>query len=172
MNGKTLTQRVIEHIIQSKPLDFANLNVNEIARRFGITVPHLSRAFKADKGICLKKFILREKILCSRFLLIQDRRMTIKELATALDFCSCDYFIRVFKKQVGMTPGQYRKFNSEFYGLNDRRKGPTDRRSGIPDRRQNNMMPSPYSGSRDRRSGKPDRRTASPDRRHFYQQDL
>lgn len=172
-----MTQRVIEHIIRSKPLDFADLNVNEIARRFQVTVPHLSRAFKAEKGICLKKFLLKEKIMCSRFLLIQDRRMTVKELAAALDFCSCDYFIRIFKEHVGMTPGQYRKLNGEFYGLNDRRKGLIDRRSGNRDRRQgsnakkvslglNTQITPPHSGKSNHRTGLEDRRNGPRDRRH------
>jgi AraC-like DNA-binding protein len=118
---KKLSNQVVEYIIKGKPLDFADLNVNEITRHFQVSVPHLSRTYKSEQGICLKEFILQEKITHSRFLLTQNQRMSIKELATALDFCSCDYFIRVFKKYVGMTPGKYRTIKSDFYGLNDRR---------------------------------------------------
>lgn len=173
---KKLTTRVVEYIIQGKPLDFADLNVNEIARRFNVSVPHLSRTFKSEQGICLKEFILKEKITRSRFLLTQDRRITIKKLATALDFCTCDYFIRVFKKYVGMTPGKYRKMNNDFYGLNDRRIDPVDRRSGIKDRRNNHSFKelnlklnletkTPYGNGKDRRKGPKDRRKGPRDRR-------
>lgn len=48
--GKGLADRVVRYIINCKPLDFACLNVNEIARRFGVSVPHLSRTFKTAKG--------------------------------------------------------------------------------------------------------------------------
>jgi AraC-like DNA-binding protein len=171
-----LTNRVVEYIIKGKPLDFADLNVNEIARRFKVSVPHLSRSFKLEQGICLKEFLLKEKITRSRFLLTQNRRMTIKELASALDFCSCDYFIRVFKKYVRMTPGRYRKIKGDFYGLQDRRTGPIDRRSGIKNRRNNNnynqlnLILTTKSGDdypihKDRRSGPADRRKGSRDRR-------
>jgi AraC-like DNA-binding protein len=171
-----LTQQVIEYIIRGKPLDFADLNVNAIARHFKVSVPHLSRSFKAHQGTCLKKFLLKEKINRSRFLLIQDRRLTVKELAIALDFCSCDYFIRVFKKHVGITPGKFKKIYGGFYGMHDHRKGPLDRRSGIPDRRHRNPknnvglglnldLQNFYPKQNDRRGGSKDRRNGPPDRR-------
>ena len=178
MERKKLAHRVIEHIIQSKPLDFADLNVNAIARRFKVSVPHLSRVFKAEYGTCLNKFILMEKITRTRFLLKQNMSLKVKDIASALDFCSTDYFIRIFKKQVGLTPGKYRKLNGTFYGLRDRRKGLSDRRSEIKERRKilfNDPVKSIKviqrknndGSNKNRRQGPEDRRKGPPDRRQL-----
>lgn len=168
MDRKRLSDRVIEFIIRSRPLEFADLNVDEIARRFRVSVPHLSRIFRNEQGICLHEFIMKEKITRTRFLLKQNKNLKIKDIAKALDFCCTDYFIRVFKKYVGLTPGKYRKLDGTFYGLKDRRKGPVDRRSGTPDRRQStNPKNHFFSGKNDRRTGSKDRRTGLPDRRHL-----
>jgi AraC-like DNA-binding protein len=132
---KGIADRVVEYIINRKPLDFACLNVNEIARRFGVSVPHLSRTFKAEKGMGLRLFISREKIGRARFLLQRNREMSVKDIAAALDFCSTDYFIRVFKEQYGVTPGMCRRIDGGFCGLNDRRQIVPERRTGPEDRR-------------------------------------
>ena len=130
-----LIDRIIEFVIKSKPADFAGLNVNAIARSLNVSVSHLSRDFKKNMKICLHEYLQREKIKRACFLLKQNRRLTVNDVSQILDFCSCDYFIRIFKQHVGTTPGEFRKMDEGFYGLCDRRRGPVDRRIVVRDGR-------------------------------------
>ena len=126
--NKRLTDQIRTYIIKCSPHDFINLTVNEIARRFNITVPDLSRAFKKEQEINLRKFIFNEKITRSRYLLKRYQQLTVKEVAEVLGYSSSNYFIRIFKNKVGVTPGKFRKINGGFFGLFDRRKNYRDRR--------------------------------------------
>ena len=146
MKKKRLVDRAIAHIIKCKPLDFPELNVNAIANKLSVSVPHLSRDFKKNMNISLHEYIIREKIKRSCFLLKQNLRVTIKEVSKIFDFCSCDYFIKIFKKYVGVTPGEFRKIDNSFYGLCDRRKGLMDRRNN-----SNKQILNPLSGKKNRR---------------------
>ena len=132
--------------------------------------------FKEEKEISLKDFLVREKINRCKFLLIQDKTLTVKKLAAAIGYSSSDYFIRVFKRHVGVTPGKFREMNGGFYGLNDRRKGAVDRRISVKDRRTGvdhrkhklySLINKPFltSRNRDRRQGLPDRRIGPRNRR-------
>lgn len=129
MKKKRLVCKAIEYILKKNPKELSSLTVKEIASGLNVSAPHLSRSFKDEMGINLKKFIVREKILAVRFFLIQNRKISIKDVSSYFDFCSCDYFINLFKEYTGMTPGQFRKMYKGFYGLRDRRKGLSDRRS-------------------------------------------
>jgi len=135
MTKKRITDRVVERVIKCKTSDLADLNVSAIARYLNVTVSHLSRAFKNSMKICLHEYIQREKIKRACFLLMQNHRLTVKEVSRIMDFCSCDYFIRVFKKHIGTTPGKFRKMGKGFYGLCDSRKEQVERRPGLLDRR-------------------------------------
>lgn len=119
---------MIECVIKCKPSDCGDLNVDAIARHLKVSVPHLSRDFKKNMNINLHKYLVSEKIKCACFLLKQNHRLTVKQVAIILDFCSSDYFIKIFKKQIGITPGVFRKMDNRFYGLKDRRTGQMDRR--------------------------------------------
>jgi AraC-like DNA-binding protein len=115
----SLSENVLKYISCSCSCNFSWLTVNEIARIFRVSVPHLSRSFKDDYGITLKRHLLWEKLVRCRFLLKQERCLTVKDIATFFDFCSCDYFIQVFKNYVGITPGRYRECCDDFYGLKE-----------------------------------------------------
>lgn len=131
MNKNEITNRAVELIINSKPKEFTELNVNKVAELLDISVPHLSREFKKKMNISLHEYILREKIKRSCFILKQNESLTVKKVSKIFDLSSCNYFIKVFKKYVGLTPGEFRKIDNGFFGLSDRRISPFDRRFGV-----------------------------------------
>ena len=64
------------------------------------------RSFKREFGISPQEFIINEKIKHAKELLRQ-RRFSIKQVAFECGFNDVNYFIRLFKKAEGITPGQY-----------------------------------------------------------------
>lgn len=124
---------------------------------------------------------LQRKIKKACHLLRQKHSLTVKEVAQKLDFCSCDTFIRFFKKHIGTTPGEFRKICRSFDGFCNRRKGTADRRSRKGDRRGGsgsgklNLAISVYDreqslSSKDRRLGYAERRRGPADRRKIIQE--
>ncbi len=81
-----------------------------LARYCSVHPAHLSRQFKKETGRTLTDFMNGLRIREAKLLLRLDRT-PIEEIASKLGFEDPAYFARVFKKQEGMTPSQYR--NSE-----------------------------------------------------------
>jgi len=150
------SERVIKYIATRSDEEFARLSVASIARKFETDRYRLSRTFKAEKGVTLENYLLQEKMCRCAFLLMGDRGTTVKEVSELMGFCTCDYFIQVFKRYFGIVPGQYKDYKTRRSGLEDRRTGP-------PDRRKNPDGPLPECG--ERRKGPRDRRTGPGDRR-------
>jgi AraC family transcriptional regulator, arabinose operon regulatory protein len=84
------------------------LSLEVVAKQFNINKSYLLRIFKEDSGITINNYILQQRILKAK----NDLRFTGKTLeAIAEDsgFKDANYFIRMFKKIEGITPGEYRK---------------------------------------------------------------
>jgi AraC-like DNA-binding protein len=64
------------------------------------------RAFTNEFGVPPNKMILGEKIKYAKSLMASEN-VKIKEICFALGFSDPNYFSRVFKQQVGITPGEY-----------------------------------------------------------------
>jgi AraC-like DNA-binding protein len=104
-----LSYRVVEFILTRDIADFESLNVNSIAREFKVNRSYLSQRFKRDIKYSLHEYILMIKILRSLTLLeMRENRITIEDLSQKMGFSSSDYFRRVFKQKMGITPGKYR----------------------------------------------------------------
>ncbi len=82
------------------------LSVDIIAKGLGITREHLSRVYSQEEGESLSAHLRRIKVReAQRLLLNGDRR--VQEVANTLGFDNVSNFIRHFKKEVGITPGEF-----------------------------------------------------------------
>lgn len=160
MEDKTISQKVIRHVLTMVDEEFAVISVGELARLFEMDRYKLSRQFKSQTGMTLEEFLYKERMTRAALLLLAYKDITVKKVAEKMGFCSPDYFIRKFKQFYGVVPGKYSEFKAKRPGITDRRKEDKDRRqkmveSKIPetgDRRK---------GSKNRRQGAKDRRTLS-----------
>lgn len=105
-----LSESVVEYILTRDLKEFESLNVSTIARRFKVNRCYLSQRFKSDKTFSLHEYILMVKILRAVSLLESEDEMTIEELAKKMGFSSPDYFRRIFKRRLGITPGKYKSY--------------------------------------------------------------
>jgi len=85
----------------------AALNLDELARRAGLSAPRLSRLFKQQTGVALVDFRNRQRI--ERFLQLYGtgQRLTMLDAALEAGFGSYAQFHRVFKRVIGCSPGRY-----------------------------------------------------------------
>lgn len=87
------------------------LTLSLLAARFQKNASALSRTFKQDTGISLTKFIHQTRIEESlRY--FNSTGMSVSEIAVAVGFQDFSYFSRLFHKQVGCTPREYRNLGS------------------------------------------------------------
>ena len=86
------------------------LQIKDIAEFLGAHPDSLSRNFKKETGMDLLHYIHDAKIEESKSLLLYSDK-DITEIAFIMGFSSASKYITIFKKIVGVTPGQYRKTN-------------------------------------------------------------
>lgn len=85
-----------------------DLRLSELANRFSVSVSHLSREFKKKTGYNVSEYIARVRLTHARRLL-EGSTMSIMEVAENVGFSSLNHFDKMFKKDHGMTPTQYKQ---------------------------------------------------------------
>ena len=102
--------RVIDYIYHGKN---KTLTLNQLASLVNLTPKYLSALFHKETGQTLTVFI--HKVLIEKaknFLAHSD--YSLGEISTYLNFSSQSYFISIFKRCTGITPGQYRKLHRQI----------------------------------------------------------
>ncbi len=85
-----------------------NLTVTSLAEEFNMNATYLSRMFKQETGEGCNAYITRMKIEKAQYLL-RNTDMKINEISETTGFSDSNYFCLVFKKNVGVSPSQYKK---------------------------------------------------------------
>lgn len=83
------------------------LSIEDLAARCGASSRYLRREFRSCLGMGIGEYVLELRLRKARSLLA-DRRLTILAVALECGFGSSQYFSRVFRRAVGMSPGQFR----------------------------------------------------------------
>lgn len=100
-----LTGQIMNYVLLHLSDD---LSLSEIARVFGRHPSALSSYFRRETDMTLTSYIRRERIRrAAEYLSISS--LEIREIAFLTGFHDLGYFSRIFKKQMKMTPGTYRK---------------------------------------------------------------
>ena len=85
----------------------SDISLASIAENFFLSKEHLSRLFKKETGQNLFSYIMQLKLDEAKRLL-QTTDMTLDEIAGHLSFSNGNYFSKVFKKNCGLSPTEYR----------------------------------------------------------------
>lgn len=84
------------------------LTVQDVAAAVGLSPSHFSREFKARTGYSPYEYIILRRIDRAKYLLTSTRQ-SVSEIAYATGYNSEENFIHSFRRQVGVTPGMFRK---------------------------------------------------------------
>ncbi len=99
-----------------KVMHYVQMNINQcltpnsIAKNVGFSSAYLSRLFKEELGITLNQYINNQRMIVAKRLL-RFTSMPIKEVAEHCGISDWNYFTKIFKDEVGVTPSLYRKDN-------------------------------------------------------------
>jgi two-component system, response regulator YesN len=84
-----------------------DLNLEEVANNVHLSPSHLARLFKAKMGVSYVKYLTSVRMEDAKRLL-RTTEMTVGAVATAVGYEDSPYFHRVFRRETGMTPANYR----------------------------------------------------------------
>ena len=87
------------------------LNVKDIAYKFGYERSYLYRLFLEENGFSIQQYIIMCRINHARYLLVETNK-PIHEIAHEVGYESYAAFSKIFIREAGSTPSDYRKKNS------------------------------------------------------------
>lgn len=89
------------------------LSLVELADRLQLSPSYLSRIFKEHCGYSFSDYLTQVRMEKGKALLLETD-LKIKEIGERVGYLKSDYFIKLFRECIGMTPGEYRKARSEL----------------------------------------------------------
>lgn len=108
MMSQTAHQSLLKAAMRHVQTHYADpLRVEDLAAAAGISASYLSHLFKDTFNYTVNDYILRIRVE-NAVRLMQKRDLTLGEIAEKCGFPSAGHFSKVFKKQLGMTPKEYR----------------------------------------------------------------
>lgn len=113
-----ILKKVVKHIEDNIT---NRIDINELAQMTRWSSQHFIRVFTQFMGDTPYQFILKKKMEKAR-VLITETNISMKDIAFELGFQSYGNFCKLFKREMGKNPDEYRKFNSisQYISKNDR----------------------------------------------------
>ena len=102
---KDVIYKAINYIKQN--LD-KKVTLQDTANHVGFSYTHFSKVFKDEMGVPFNVYLNKFRVERSKALLLSDR-LSIQDVCDAVGYTDQSYFVKVFKKYAGVTPGSYRK---------------------------------------------------------------
>ncbi len=103
-HSSSLVKRVKKYVLANY---FQELSLTGIAEEMGVNPNYLSRSFSKEYGDSLISYINTVRLQAAASLL-KNTNLKNYEIAERVGYQNVEYFARVFKKTMGVTPGEYR----------------------------------------------------------------
>ena len=90
------------------------ITLEELGEVAGLNPVYLAELFRKETGVTVGTYVRNLRVSTAEALLARTE-YSYSMIALSLGFCSQSHFAAAFKRQVGMTPGEYRR---EYYNRN------------------------------------------------------
>lgn len=107
-NGHVFSKTVIQILDYISDHLHEKIQVQDIAAYVSCTAPYVSRLFRQEVGKPISIYVMEKKVEAAANML-QYSDYTTLEICNYLHFSSQSYFIKQFRKHIGLTPKEYRK---------------------------------------------------------------
>ena len=88
------------------------ISLPELARRLHLSPSRLSHVFKREMGRGIKRYKLERQMAEAKMLLEREQCPPVRLVAESVGFKDCRLFLRHFKRLIGCTPSEHRKFQT------------------------------------------------------------
>jgi AraC-like DNA-binding protein len=107
-NIQTVSNELVNKAVTYIDENFtSNINIESIAKHIFISTSRLSHLFKMKTGTSVYNYIVKKRLLEAKSLLLLN--FSAAKTAEKCGFCSYVSFLKLFKKEYGMTPTEYYK---------------------------------------------------------------
>lgn len=86
----------------------SSISLKTLADECGLSVTHFARAFRQATRLSPHRW-LQERRIEQALALLSDRNLSLADVAIACGFADQSHFTKVFTKQMGAAPGQWRR---------------------------------------------------------------
>lgn len=86
----------------------ADLSLSSLSKHLGLSSGYLCAIFKKETGKTVSEYIREKRIKYAAYLL-SSTNLQVQTIALHCGIVDIQYFSKIFKKQIGMTPNEYRK---------------------------------------------------------------
>lgn len=107
---KDLIYRAI-HFLKRRSCE--HITMEDVARYVGFSPSYFSKVFKEEMSCTFNHYLNQLRIENSKPLLL-NRELNLSDICYMVGFEDQSYFIKVFRKHMGVTPGQYRRRQGRF----------------------------------------------------------
>ncbi len=104
-----LTKKVMTYIYLNYP---APISLDTIAEELGHSKNHLMRIFKQETNWSINDFLIKHRLSVA-CVFLKSTDLSIAEVATNVGYLDSSYFSKVFKKEIGLLPSEYRDQRQE-----------------------------------------------------------
>jgi two-component system, response regulator YesN len=84
-----------------------DISLDDVSRKIGISPYYFSKLFKEDMGEGFVEYLTKIRIEKAKELL-STTEYSMKEICSMVGYADPNYFSRSFKKNVGVTPTEYK----------------------------------------------------------------
>ena len=104
---------LIDEIVKDVDDRFSDytLSLEHLALKYSVSTSYLSRSFKEKTGLNFSQYIWRRRV-DEVIRQLETTSAPLKEIIEQVGYLDAPNFIRRFKKEMGFTPGQYRKLKA------------------------------------------------------------
>jgi len=96
---------MVEEYIRSNYMN--DISMSETARAVGYSEPYFCRMFKLQFGQSFTSYLAEYRVEEAKKLLAQPN-VNVKEVGVRVGYMDSNYFTKVFKRQEGVNPSEYR----------------------------------------------------------------
>ena len=82
--------------------------LSRLAEECGLSTRHFARAFRQSTGVPPHRWLLRHRVQRAKDML-RTQALPLAEVSQRCGFADQSHFTRVFSRQVGMSPGKWRR---------------------------------------------------------------
>ncbi|MBW7453302.1 response regulator [Paenibacillus sepulcri] len=104
------TRRIVREVIRYIQASYADeaLSIQKICGHTFLTPAYLCSLFKLHTNQTINGYLTEYRINKAKSLM-SDSKLTIQQIAVLVGYSNSNYFAKVFRKMVGMTPTEYRE---------------------------------------------------------------
>jgi AraC-like DNA-binding protein len=110
-----LNSKCIDEAIQWIQRNYATqINLTQMCSEIGVSLSHLTRQFQTEKGLSPMKYLTNIRLKHAINLLL-NTSLSINEVAEKCGYSCGNYFTKVFKKSLFLSPSEYREMHSTYH---------------------------------------------------------